>query len=656
MVRSQGRWVRALAYGATAVLVISACNQTATSTSTPLPPAPTPAPGTPTAVPATPTGVPATPAPSASAPGSAVPATPTAVPATPTAVPATATPAPSGMPGPGQKGGTIYLLRSSAGGTDFDQYDPQTVYTGEDLAFFSATIMRGLTAYNLSSDPATGVTLVPDMATDLGTPSTDFKSWSFTLQDGIMWQDGSPLKCEDIKYGVSRTFATDVITGGPTYAIQYLDIPNDVKTGASAYDGPYKGDGQDLFDKAVVCDGNKITFNLNQPRPDFNFTVTLGFGAVPNPTDHPGVDLGDQYRGDKVWSNGPYMITGYNPVSGGSLVLERNPNWSDAVDTYRPAYPDKWEVDFDIDTKILDQRLMQSTGNDAFALQYGAVQPENLQSIFTDTHTANAQFAGRAFSDYDPYSLYYWINTAKVPNLQIRQAMAVALDRAAIRQNSGGDFLGDYADGVIKPNIGADYAPTGLWTDLLGQAIPDNGDPEYAKTLIEQSGIPAPTLTWDYRPSPVADKNAGIIKQSLELAGFTVKLNPIDPTHYYTIILNPDTQDEFGAAGWGADWPNAVTVIPDLFTDIAGFNLSRVSDTNGGIPDWNEQVLDASTTTDRAAQATKWQNLNKLAAQNMFAIPTFFELAQNLAGTNVGNLYRWSAYGSWPYASVFVKP
>ena len=40
---------------------------------------------------------------------------------------------------------------------------------------------------------------------------------------------------------------------------------------------------------------------------------------------------------------------------------------------------------------------------------------------------------------------------------------------------------------------------------------------------------------------------------------------------------------------------------------------------------------------------------------NMFAIPTFYELAQDMGGTNVGNLYRWPAYGSWPYASLYVK-
>ena len=91
------------------------------------------------------------------------------------------------------------------------------------------------------------------------------RQWKFTLRDGLKWQDGSAVKCEDYAYGISRTFATDVITDGPTYAIVYLDIPADsAADNGSAYPGPYKAtpEQQALFDKAVQCNGNEITFNL----------------------------------------------------------------------------------------------------------------------------------------------------------------------------------------------------------------------------------------------------------------------------------------------------------------------------------------------------------------------------------------------------------
>src|SRR5439155_15380671 len=105
-------------------------------------------------------------------------------------------------------GGTIYILTQAE---QWDQIDPQRAYTGEDLAFFGGTIYRSLTAYKFSPDPKEGTSLVPDLATDLGTHNADATQWKFTLQDGVKWQDGKPITCEDVKYGVSRTFATDVI-------------------------------------------------------------------------------------------------------------------------------------------------------------------------------------------------------------------------------------------------------------------------------------------------------------------------------------------------------------------------------------------------------------------------------------------------------------
>jgi peptide/nickel transport system substrate-binding protein len=635
MVSYQGRSKRALALGVTALLMLSACSGTTTT--------PSPATQPPTQPPTAPPSTPVTPPPGATA-------TPTA-PATPTP-----TPVPTATPMQPHTGGTMFMLMSTAvanGGTGFQDMDPQRAYTGEDMAFLKATIERDLTAYVYSDDPVKASALVADAATDTGTASDGAKTWTFTIRDGMKWQDGSAVTCEDFKYGVSRTFATDVIVGGPTYAIAYLDIPTDNK-GNSKYPGPYKATPaqQALFDAAVQCDGNTITFHLNKPIADFNYTVTLGFGAVPNPVDHPGADTGEQYD-TAPWSDGPYMIDSFSSGIGGSLVLKRNPNWDASTDTYRGAYPDQWVVQFGIDPVVMDQRLMNPTGNDQYAVSYGNVQPQNFATIFSDPHTANADFAGRAFSDYDPYSRYYWIRTDQVPNQQIRQAMGVALNRDAIRTAGGGDFTGDFADGVIKPNIGQDYAATHLWdaSGPFGEDVPPTGDANLATQLIQQSGETPPTLTWDYVSSPVADQVAGIVQSSLQAVGFTVNLNAI-PTSYYAYVLNPDTQDQFGGAGWGPDWPNASTVIPPLFSPEGGFDLSRVGSDNYA-DFYNAEIANLSQ-TDRGMQATEWQALNTEASTQMFVIPTFFGLAQNLAGTGVGNLYRWGPYGSWPYAQLYV--
>ncbi len=557
--------------------------------------------------------------------------------------------APSGAPSSGpQAGGTIYLLN---GNDQFNHVDPQRAYTGEDLAFFGSTIYRSLVGYTFSADEQEWTTLVPDLATDLGTPNDDATSWSFTLRDGVSWQDGSPITCEDVKYGVSRTFANDVISEGPTYAVQYLDIPaEDVPDSVflSKYHGPYTDEGQELFDQAVTCDGNTITFNLSGPHPDFNYTTTLGFSPVPE-----AADTGETYGTVAPFavSSGPYKVESYTTGNGGKMVLVRNPNWDPASDGYRKAYPDKWEVHFGIEGKILDQRLIASSGNDAFAIQYGQIQPENLGVIFSDAETPTADFEGRAVSGFDPYSRYYWIDVNKVPNVKIRQAMAVALDREAIRLNIGGAFAGDFADGVIKPNIGQDYAPTGFWTDFFGKEIPNSGDPELAKKLIADSGEAAPKLVFNFNDSPTNQKTAAIVIASLGLAGITVTPAPIEGGKYYSVVFDPEKSGDFGLGGWGADWPNASTVIPPLFTQLGGWDLTQLDD-----PDLNERIQEVLAEQDRATQATLWQALNKEASENVWVIPTFFGRSQTLAGNKVAPIYRWPAYGSWPYAEMYVKP
>jgi peptide/nickel transport system substrate-binding protein len=272
------------------------------------------------------------------------------------------------------------------------------------------------------------------------------------------------------------------------------------------------------------------------------------------------------------------------------------------------------------------------------------VQPASLAQVFNDP-----KFASRRVNGYDPYVRYIAINTAKVPNLKQRQAIMVATDRAALLTIAGGSFAGDLADGVVKPNIGQDYAPTGLWDTLLGQKIPDNGDPAYAKQLIAESGAPMPTLTYDYPSTPTNDKRAGALVTALAAAGITVKPNPIETGQFYGVVLDPKKEHDLVYVGWGPDWPNASTVIPELFTPAGGFPLSQYNNA-----DFNAKVKTALGELDRSKQATMWQQLNAEAAQQALTVPFLFGKQQRLHGSKVGGAYLWGPYGSWNYADLYV--
>lgn len=538
----------------------------------------------------------------------------------------------------GTPGGTINVLTLEE---QFLHIDPQRVYTGVDLAFLNGYMMRTLTAYKFA-EGAEGVTIVPDMATDLGTPNEDATSWSFTIRDGVTFEDGTEVGCADVKYGVSRTFAQDVITDGPTYAISLLDIPQ-AEDGSSVYKGPYVTEGNDIaaFDAAVTCseDNKTITFNLNRPAGDFNYTVTLlAFSPVPA-----AADTGEGYDNAPV-STGPYKISEY--TKGQKMVLVRNENWNPDSDDYRPAYPDEVVVQFALDPSAIDQRLIADAGDDQSAVTFAGLTPESLATVFAGS---DPRFTERSVDGFDPYVRYLTINTEKVPNLKHRQAIAVALNRAELLTIAGGDFAGTLGDGVIKPNLATDYAESGMWSDLFGAPVADTGDPEMAKKLIAESGEPMPVITYDYPQTPTNDKAAASVQASLAAAGIECKLNPIEAGQYYGVVLDPAQQNELNSAGWGPDWQNASTVIPELFGANGGFNLSRVND-----PAFEEMIQTALATTDREAQATEWKELNKYAMEQAWAVPTRFGKIQYLWGSKVGNAYLWDAYGSFPFGALYV--
>ena len=544
-------------------------------------------------------------------------------------------------------GGTIHILSQLEQVTHLD---PQRNYTGSDLAFAGSTMQRTLVSYAFAPG-SDGSQLVADLATDIGTPTEGGKVWTFTLRDGATYEDGSAVTCADIAYGTSRVFATDIIVDGPTYAISYLDIPQDAD-GNSNYPGPYTAtaDQQALFDKAVACseDGKTITFTLSRIVADFNYTVTLlAFSPVPKAKD-----TGEKYDMAPV-SSGPYKIESYEP--GKSLVLVRNENWSKASDPIRNAYADSFVYEFALDPAVIDERLIADAGDDQYAVGDGGLQPENLQTVFTDD-----RFKDRRQDDYDPYVSFTAFNVKTVSCVEVRRAVYLGLDREALRTAGGGPYTGDFADGFVKPALADDYAPSKLPEGLNTDGTPNV---EAAKASLEEAKTKCPDvyakatvegLKFFHPDTPIWQKLVSIWIESLKAAGIVIKPTAVEPSKYYPTVQNEETDYDISRGAWGPDWPNASTMIPELFLTTGGFNLTR----NGDDPAYKQFETDtkaALNELDRKAQGKKWQALNQFLVDQLWSIPGTFTKAQDLWGSKVGNAYRWSSSGSFLFGELFVK-
>jgi len=550
----------------------------------------------------------------------------------------------------GGAGGTLTFLTNAESWT---HADPNRNYTGQHIAWFGSFMHRTLTAY-ARAEGAAGSEVVPDLATDTGRSSNGNKTWEFTLRDGVKFEDGSDITCEDVKYGVSRTFATDVITDGPTYAISMLDIPS-AADGSSVYKGPYATDGNDTaaYDKAVTCseDNKTITFNLKRAVGDFNYTVTyLSFSPVPKAKD-----TGDQYDLAPV-SSGPYKIEKYKAKD--EMVLVRNESWSKDSDPIRNAYPDKIVVRFGVAEEVRDQLILNDSEPAAFSLD--AVLPTNLATVFNEDGTPKEEWKSRALNVYDPYVTYTAVNVGKVPCVQIRKALYYARDFAALLQLVGGPaFGGDPADGVIKPLMGLDYKPvTGL------EDFKPEGNPEKAKALMEEAKTTCPDIyaratgegfTFDTSDTDTNKKGATIWIDSLKKnAGINLKFNFIEPGQYYAVVFDTTKQGDMSRAGWAPDWANASTVIPELFLDEGGFPLSRVGK-DPAYAEFKSRAQANLAEPDRAKQGAEWAALNQYVMDQMWVIPGVFSKTQEIWGSKLEGVFFWEPQGAPSFGDIKVK-
>jgi peptide/nickel transport system substrate-binding protein len=516
-------------------------------------------------------------------------------------------------------------------------------------------VTRTLVAYN-PVPGAAGTLLIPDLATNTGVPSDSAKTWKFTLRPGTTYEDGHKITCADVKYGTSRSFATDIITDGPAYSIQWLDIPVDAK-GNSIYTGPYKNtpEGVAAYNKAVTCDktNRTITFHLNTSVADFNYFAT--YGAI-SPIQK-SKDIGDRYD-LRPQSTGPYKILSNTKEA---LTLVRNAKWNKASDKVRTPYPDRVELRFGIDEAVRDQIM----ANDSIptAVNFANPLPVNRSKFFdTTTGAPLPSFARRAINVSDPYARYYAFNVKKLPCLEVRKAVYMAYNSKAILDYLGGTtFAGSYGSGVISPLLATDFAPTGAAGPGSSDFIP-TGNVDKAKALLDIAKTKCPAeyakatstgIVIDVPQSVTLQDTIPINVAAFARAGIKVSYNIIK-SGYYSQVMNPTKQNDLSNAGWGADWANASTVIPQLYIQNGGFDLSQNQD-DPNYAAFAAKVAVAMKTTNRQQQAKLWKELDATAMSNFWVMPTRFGKAQFVWGSGVGGGFYWLPQGNPAFGKMWVK-
>lgn len=528
------------------------------------------------------------------------------------------------------KGGTLRFVSSS----DFDSMDPGNMY----YAFawdFSRLYARPLTTFKSQPGKAT---IVPDLATSLGQHSPDLKTWTYHLKPGIKYDDGTPVKAQDVKYAVARSnYAPDVLNKGPTYFSQYLVNPNN-------YKGPYKDKNLDDFKGVTTPDDSTVVFHLKAPFAEFDNLVSIPQTApVPQAKD-----TGDSYQ-QHVVSTGPYKLDSYEPGKG--ATLSKNPYWDASTDPNRKQLVDKITFQANVQADDVDNRLLN--GQADVDLAGSGVQAAARAKVLT-----NAQYKSRLD---DPLTTFIWyipidMQVKPFDNVHCRRAVEYGVDKTLFQSAYGGPTGGDIASTALPVNI-----PGGQKFDLY--PTPGNkGDVNKAKQELQQCGQPNGfSTTMAFRADRPKEKAvAQAAQQSLSRVGIKLNLTSY-PSNTYTNaqIGSPSFMKKNGIGlatyGWGADFPTGFGYLSQVDDGAAikpagNSNVSNLND-----PQINNLFKQVVSEPDANKRAQIYAQINQLVMQQAANVPEVYVKSLLYRPSNLTNIYVNDGFGMYDYANIGVK-
>jgi peptide/nickel transport system substrate-binding protein len=494
-------------------------------------------------------------------------------------------------------GGTLKLAATS----DCDAWDPQRTYYGWCWNM-QRLFTRSLVGY--AKVNGAKFELAPDLATSLGEHNADFTKWTYKLKPGLKFSNGAPITPKDVKYGIERLFATDVINGGPgSYFTTTIDHPAD-------YKGPYKSGDLDTIETT----DDSITFNLSSAYSDWPYLMAMAASApVPYKTEGGKGFVGATYTKHPI-SSGPYMIKSYTPNK--SVIFTKNPNWDASTDTIHKPLADEIDLEINTNSADIDSKLEAGT--------YDAKADVPVEAALQAKIFTNPDLKKNADDPVTAFTRFFTVYQSVIPNKDCRLAIFYATNKAAILQAYGGAAAGTVAGSMTPPGIAGYNAKTNPYPS----GKDNTGDLVKAKAALEKCGKPNGFSTkMAYSTASDASKKAFEAEQSaLKRVGIKITGAPNDGSTYYsTFVGSPSNvkNQGFGISiyGWGADFPTGY----GFFQSIAASN-SILPTGNSNQPSLRDATVDGVLKDSLLGKSTPadWEKLDAAVMDNAVYLPIFF--------------------------------
>jgi YVTN family beta-propeller protein len=415
--------------------------------------------------------------------------------------------------GVGHHGGRLVVLADN-----FDSIDPAVASDANSVALVGLAY-DGLMAFRRVGG-SEGTQLVPDLAAALPQPTNGGRSYTVRVRAGIRYSDGSPLRAQDFRRALERSFTLNDNL--------LLETALTKVVGASRCKPRRPCD----LSRGVIVNGpDSLTFRLSAPAPNFLGSLVSLF-PVPRGTPQ------REVKTKAIPSTGPYAIESYAPSR--QLTLVRNRyfrSWSQAA---RPnGYPDEivWRIG------VRPNEQVREVIDGKADILFNAVPNNRVTEL-------SARYPSRLHLIPQRATTLVFLNTRRPPfdDIRVRRALNYAVDRQKMADLHGGPAVAQPTCQIVPPTVPGysrycpytvNPGPSGAWT---------GPDLAKARALVAASGTKNEKIVvWTF---PYFGKEGPYLVSLLRSLGYQAKLKKLGDLGTYFNALDRTPGVRAGFAGW----------------------------------------------------------------------------------------------------------
>jgi peptide/nickel transport system substrate-binding protein len=483
----------------------------------------------------------------------------------------------------GKFGGKLKVAVTLEPGT----LDPHLPVSGGDTVFLS-TMYNSLVALEK---------LTPDQSQSLAEKweIADPTTINFTLRKGITFHDGTPFNAAAVKYNMERILNP---ANKATWATQLASI-----------------------DRVETPDENTARFILKQPDSSLLFALSGIYGnGIVSPT---AVEKwGKDFRSHPV-GTGPFVLDQWIPGTG--VTVKRNPNYWEKAPGGAKSLPYVDEVTIS-------------------AIPDSTVRYANLQTGDSDMGGIDSKDIAGAKKNGDlnvvsglpgagcPSVLTFNLDKAPMDNLNLRKAMAFALDPTVVAKNVYFD-LAVPADGGLRQPGSWSYSPVaGRPTYDVAKAkqfLADGGQP---------NGFSVDVITYS---APSITQQTEIYQEQWSKIGIKAQITTQDVStstnSFFTSGLFPAFSTSWGGTSVEPSTPTGIIYLKNSFYNP----MKRAID-----PKLDDLAAKAKQTYDLQERKSLYEQIDKIVlVDQTYFMPMLYSQAYGIYRKSVGNTDSYVYHG-----------